>query len=248
MSRFKQYEEAEDMYILLEMMVFIESYDAVNEGIMSDIKNTLKSAFTVSGLHAKQTDGIIQQLLKSEKLVSSLMYHAFMSYYQYGHDQEKHEQEIKKLMKKIKKENLIDFLLRVDTLTMHLITGPIHTIDALTGTHIWADIKGKVKPAKVRAEKAINSLEDLKGHVEGKLKTQVQKYSNALRRVFNIGGHQKYTNEQTVGSDIASPDIKIGDKAEICPITGKPKKLKKLKKKKKNKQLRKYLSIPIDNE
>lgn len=241
MSRFKNsIDDMNDVYALLEFMIFIESYDndMINEGIVSDIKNTLKKSFSKSGLHAKQTDGIIQQLLKSEKLVSSLLYHAFMSYYQYGHEQEQHEQEIKKLMKKIKKEDLIDFLLRVDTLTMHLITGPIHTIDALTGTHIWADIKGKVEPAKKRATAAIKSLEDLKNSVEGKLKDQVQKYSNALRRVFGVGGQKKFVSEETVGSDIASPDIKIGDKAEICPITGKP---KKKKKKKKNKQLRRML-------
>jgi hypothetical protein len=49
------------------------------------------------------------------------------------------------------------------------------------------------------------------------------------------------TTEQTITSDIAEPDIKIGDiskrkvDTDICPITGK-------KKKKKNKKLRKALN------
>ena len=216
-------------------MVFIESFDSgvINEGVMNTIKKGMSDVLKKAGIHVSQGEGLIQQLIKSEKYVSELLYHAFMGYYNYGSEENIHKDKVKTLIKKIHKENLIDFLLRLDVMTMHLVTGPIHMIDALTGTHLWADIKSKVEPAKERARKAIRSLEDLKDIVDGKLKGQVQKYSNALRRVFGVGNQRKII-EEIVGVDISGengendPDIKIGD--DICSTTGKKKKKCKCKK------------------
>jgi hypothetical protein len=64
-------------------------------------------------------------------------------------------------------------------------------IDAITGTHIWANIQGKAKAGIDKAKQAIETLEQAKEDLTGKLKTQTQKYINALRRVFDIGDYKK---------------------------------------------------------
>jgi len=188
MSRFKQYitEEEQDVVSLIEYMVFMNEFNTMDEGIgdaLANMKGKVSGVLKKAGIHVTQSDGLIQQLLKASKGVNQLMYYSFLAYY---NNDNKSKVKVKEIMKSLKKENILDFLLRLDAMTMHLITGPIHMIDALTGTHIWADIKGKVEPTQIRAKKAVETLEDLKNFVDGKLKNQVQKYANALRRVFAL--------------------------------------------------------------
>ena len=45
----------------------------------------------------------------------------------------------------VDKGELLDFLLKLDTATMHLVSGPIHTLDAITGWHIGAKIEHAMK-------------------------------------------------------------------------------------------------------
>ena len=240
MSKFKNYINNEyldnDVFNILETIIFIEEYEFLTESIISNIKNKIKLLIKKAGLHVKSGEGLIHHLIKASKGISQIIYHSFNAYY---NNNKESKEKVKEISKSLKKEDILDFLLKLDMVSLHMVTGPIHIIDALTGMHIWANIKGKVEPAIDRAKKAIESLEELKGHLEGKLKQQVQKYSNALRRVFSIGDMKKYVMEQTLGIDIATPDIKIGDddKSDICPITGKPK-----KKKKKKTKLRKVLN------
>ncbi len=223
--RFEQYIYRNETQELLEFILLIDSYN-LNEGIIQDIKTKLSDILKSSGLHIKQGKGIIHHLINAEKHISTLMYHALMSYYKHPSEQAPHKIKLKELVSKVNKEDIIDFLLKLDTLTMHMITGPIHMIDAAVGTHLWANVSDSIGPAKEKARVAIKSLESLKNTLEGKLKNQVTKYSNALRRVFSIGNMKKVT-EEIIGSDISGdngegdPDILIGDK---CPITGKKRK------------------------
>ena len=54
----------------------------------------------------------------------------------------------KNVLKGLKKEDVLDFLLNLDMATLHIVSGPIHTIDAITGWHLWANVKDKAKGAK----------------------------------------------------------------------------------------------------
>jgi hypothetical protein len=140
------------------------------------------------------------------------LYYAVDYYFNNNNESKK---KMIELAKSVKKEDVLDFLLKLDTLTLHLISGPIHELDAITGTHIWANIKNKAKSVTDAATDAIKKIESLKDHLEGSLKSQLQKYSNALRRLFGIGDFKKVSEgllrDETIGSDIAEPDIKIGE-------------------------------------
>jgi hypothetical protein len=209
-----------DVIMLIEAMVLMDSLEC-NEGLKDDFQTMMKKlkdkfnkVIKKTGLHIEKSDGLIQQLIKAGGNVGKLIYYVFMAYYNNDNEMKKKAQEI---ASSVTKEQIMDFLLKLDTVTLHLLTGPIHTLDALTGLHIWPNIKDKIEPITKKAKIAIEKLEDLKHELEGKFKQQVQKYTNALRRVFDIGDHKKIM-EEIIGSDIAEPDVKIGD----CPVTRKP--------------------------
>jgi hypothetical protein len=191
--KFKQYmtESEQDLVSLVEYMVFMQEFNTMDEGIgdaLKNMKGKVTKVLKKAGIHIQQGEGLIQQLTKAHKGVGQLIYYSFIAYY---NNDQKAREKVKEIMISLKPEHILDFILRLDVLTMHLLTGPIHMLDALTGTHIWANVKGKVEALEVRAKTAIESLESLKIHVEGKIQTQIQKYSNALRRVFSIEGYSK---------------------------------------------------------
>lgn len=58
------------------------------------------------------------------------------------------KKKIKNIASKIKREDVIDFLLKLDMATLHIVMGPIHVIDAVTGWELHANIKGIARNAK----------------------------------------------------------------------------------------------------
>ncbi|MCK5538500.1 MAG: hypothetical protein KAI79_16860, partial [Bacteroidales bacterium] len=67
-------------------------------------------------------------------------------------------------------EELVDFLYKLDLVTLHLITGPLHFIDGLTG---W-ELIPKFKELKSEAQSAINKI---KKAIDN-LKTNITNYFN----------------------------------------------------------------------
>ena len=219
----KSYESVNDALFLMEMIVIMDQSKSINnldEGVVDSVKDfsnkilnifnnkIVKPVTKTTGMHIDNSKrGILQYLVSMGTNTSKLLYHAVNGYY---NNNEESKRKVKEISKSVKKEDVIDFLLKLDTLTLHWFTGPIHMLDALTGTHIWANVESKSKNISDKAKSAIETLEALKNSLEDKFKTQIQKYVNALRRVFGIGDFNKI-NEETITPDIAEPDIKIGD-------------------------------------
>ena len=193
--KFKEYmKHDQDVQTMLEWAIFIEDYsdsDKLDEGVVDSIKS-IKSKMAPllkkAGIHVSQGDGLIQYFWKTNKNIARLIYHGFRAFH---YNDEESKKRIKEIMKSVKKEDLMDVLLKLDQVTLHMLTGPLHVIDALTGTHIMPDLNRKTLPAIERAKAAIKTLEQAKNNLTGKMKAQLQKYLNALRRIFTIGDFQK---------------------------------------------------------
>jgi len=56
-------------------------------------------------------------------------------------------EKAKEILKTLKKEDVLDFIYKLDLGTLHIITGPLHMIDAWTGWDLTANIKSKMKKA-----------------------------------------------------------------------------------------------------
>ena len=187
----------------------------IEEGIVdsvSSIVNKIKAV--VSNTEISKNFELEKGLLSYMKDVgiggAEILYHAFNAYY---HKNEESKVRIKEIAASVKKEHLIDILMKLDVVTLHLITGPLHIIEAVTGWGILGAIKSKVEPVEKQARQAVSSLESLSKSLDDKLKAQVQNYANALRRAFGIGDFQKMS-ETTAISTVGwnqGPDNLIGD-------------------------------------
>lgn len=186
----------QDAMNLLEVAIFFEEFGRLDEGVMDfikDIKGKADKMFKKAGFHTSQSKGMIQYLYKINKNILVLFYNAML--YSTGSESEKMKakEAINAIKKSVTREEIINFLYKLDMLTLHSFTTPLKVIDALTGWHIAGEVKSKVEPAISKAKKAIEWLESTKDHLTGKLKVQLQKYVNAIRRVFDIGDFKKAT-------------------------------------------------------
>jgi len=184
----------------------------INEGFMDSVGSMVSriKGFTQNtelGKNFEVEKGLLSYMKDAGIGGSQILYHAFNAYY---HKDEASKEKIKELAQGVKKEHIIDILMKLDVLTLHLITGPLHVIEAVTGWSIMGAIKSKVEPVEKQAKQAIHSLESLGKSLDDKLRAQVQNYANAIRRAFGIGGFQKVSETTCVGSIGYFPNEVLG--------------------------------------
>jgi len=163
---------------------------SINE--VTDVKSTIFGFLKKGGVHAsKENRGLIEIIGKAGKHIGLTLFHAIKA--SRGNTESKNILKNELLKKKVSRANIVDVLLKLDTLTMHLFTGPIHIIDALTGWHIAADIahaghndKNKTRDdiIKRRLEVALDTLENAKQNVPPKVSKKVSGFVRKLRVLF----------------------------------------------------------------
>ena len=134
--------------ILEELDYLAESEDLedlINEGKFEEILDKL-------GLEIEKKKGIVDYLTKFTKGLGKFIYCAI----------KKDKACLKKLKQEHTKEEFIDFLLKLDYLTLHLVSGPLHVIEAATGWEIWAAVKDKAEDAKTTLERIKQALNTVK--------------------------------------------------------------------------------------
>ncbi|URC15132.1 hypothetical protein GD1_8 [Paraglaciecola Antarctic GD virus 1] len=85
------------------------------------------------------------------------------------------KEQAKELLKTVKKEDVLDFLYKLDLATLHLVTGPIHFIDAVTGWDLAVKTKTVVKSSTDLIKELVTSLIKVKDHVGKVLSGKRQK-------------------------------------------------------------------------
>ena len=119
--------------------------DNINEGV-NDI--LAKFGFELE----KKSPGVIEYLARFTKGVGKFIWYAI----------KRDKKGIKAMMKEFDKEELIDFLYKLDLVTMHLITGPLHFIDGLTGWSLEVIIKNTKEKSTKIIDKLKSSIINLK--------------------------------------------------------------------------------------
>jgi len=131
--------ETEDRIAILTMLMsqedtLTESYEHLDEAAIKAKANYWLSKV---GLKINKSDGIIDYIsmftVGTGKLFLALL----------KGDTDK----AKEILKGLTQEKVTDFLLKLDVVTLHLVSEPIHIIDALTGWEIWSSIKDSLKGA-----------------------------------------------------------------------------------------------------
>ncbi len=175
--------EDNSIEILVETAMFMEEFDHLNEGI-GDFAKKVKDFLPKLGLHAsKAGPGLIGMLKKAGSTMAKFFWYAMKA----SMGDKEAKQRVKEMAnKEIKKEDLINFLLKLDQMTMHLITGPIHMIEALTGWHIGAHIKSDTQAMMAKTKDAIEHLIDLSKGMAGDVKKKILQYVYGLRQLVGL--------------------------------------------------------------
>jgi hypothetical protein len=173
----EKFELSDEAISLLELASFIETKtldEALNFG---KLLNKL-------GLKAHKGTGLIQILGKAGKNMAQMMWYAFQAV----KGDEGAKVKLAEILKtKVKKEDVINFLYQLDMATAHLVTGPIHMIDAITGWHIAPNLHKASSTTEI-IKKALKELEDAGKKLVGSVKNKLLSY------VSNIKSDMGYAN------------------------------------------------------
>jgi len=191
MIKFKDFNESlknkdlsEEMQDKIALLMYIsENEDMINESY--DLENLTEAQEELIiegandwlekvGMKLHKGKGIIDYLASFTKGAGKLIMAAI----------KKDEEEVKKIASNFKKEDVVDFLLKLDMATMHIVTGPIHFVDAVTGWDLMANIKHAAEGAKDKLKlfyDAIQKVKDsIKAVLDGKRKERMLKVADNL--------------------------------------------------------------------
>ena len=184
-STIYNYDELRDMEIVLEMGMLVSDDVMINEAFeLGMFKTGMKALMKGAGIGAhKSGEGLIQIALKSGKVMAEFIWNALKAV---KGDEVAKQRVIELANKEIKKEQVLDFLLKLDTATLHLVSGPLHIIDALTGWHVWAQIQGHTEDAMAKGRAAIRNLIDASKSADEVVKKKIKGYIHGVAKLLGI--------------------------------------------------------------
>lgn len=97
------------------------------------------------------------------------------------------KEKVKKIASNMDRATLLDFILKLDMSTMHLITGPLHMIAGITGWDIIHDVEAlstKSKEAVFQVKKAYDKLKSVAAKAFKDNKEKLQAIDD-LENIFN---------------------------------------------------------------
>jgi len=154
---------------LIEVWYFSEyGRNELNESVFQD----LKSLLVKFGIKTKNNQkGLIQIFAKASKNVGLLLYYAF----KVATGDDSYKDKLKEIANtKITKHDVLDVLLKLDVLTLHMLSEPVHIIDAITGWNIFDEVKQRLKNVDEKAKEAIKHLLGLHKSIKNDTDTQKQ--------------------------------------------------------------------------
>ena len=139
----------EEKFIGLVMAA--EHLDSINES-ENDLDEAIKDVFNKTGLKIHKSKGILDYVKSFGTSVGKVFLYLFKG----------ENEKAKAIVKSLKKEDVLDFLLKLDLGTLHLVTGPIHTIDAWTGWELGVNLNNKVKSSEEKLSVLQKTIENAK--------------------------------------------------------------------------------------
>lgn len=76
------------------------------------------------------------------------------------------KEEVKKIASSLEKAEVVDFLLKLDMVTLHLLSAPIHFIHGITGWDLEADLKHMVKGTKGVIDTVKKAFSTIKNNIK----------------------------------------------------------------------------------
>jgi len=160
---------------LIGLLYILENESMINES-EEDLQEGIKEWLGAVGLKVHKGDGVIDYLKQFSQGAGKLILAAIKG----------DSEEVKKIANSLDKAKVIDFLLKLDMMSMHIVTGPIHFIDALTGWDLAANLKHAVKQVPNLLKDIWTSLNNIKMNisdvVQGKHQQKILQNVNRIAK------------------------------------------------------------------
>lgn len=178
-------EQKEVIASLLEFIVFMEDGESLvlSEARGESVKAGLGKVANKLGVSAHGRKNLLKLIASVGKNTGLALVYAIRSHM----GQEGAKENLENVLKTANiKSELTDLMLRLDTLTLHLLTGPLHIIDAITGWHLGADIKDKAKTPNTHIKGAIDILTKAAQAIKDKPRKTLNRSIEKIKKVFAV--------------------------------------------------------------
>lgn len=134
-----------------------EDLNALNESDNELLAEGISDKLAKAGLKLHKGKGILQYVTQFTKGAGKLFLALFKG----------DAKKAKQILMSIEKEEILDFLYKLDLGTLHLITGPLHTIDAWTGWDLGVKMKDHMQSAGTVLSQIKTALVNVKQKIVG---------------------------------------------------------------------------------
>jgi len=159
MHSFKHHIEQQEYTEAIIKLAYVMEYAETHSADMLTEKLSV-------ALSKHKTPGLIEYIAKFTSSVGKLVLAALKG----------DKKKVKSIASGLDPSSVIDFLLKLDMATLHLLTMPIHTIDAITGWDIIASLRDQLKSSETHMDKMKKAYQDLKMHGSRALKKSPEKF------------------------------------------------------------------------
>jgi len=183
--KFKSYLEHKNLSEEMEDKIMLLMYLSENENVLNENLQTLSEKEITEGVNKwldkvgmklHKGNGIIDYLLKFSKGTGQIIMAAI----------KKDDKKVKEIASKLEKSHIIDFLLKLDMATMHIVTGPIHFIDAVTGWDLMANLNHAAEGAKDKIATFYQAMKSVKDSIKSLLTGDKQ------TKMLKVAGNIEY--------------------------------------------------------
>lgn len=158
----------EKIISLLVLMEHLDTLDLMSESIdeqLVTIAEGINDHLNKVGFKLHKSKGILDYIKSFVGGVGKVMFHIIKG------DLDK----AKELIKSISKEDILDFLYKLDLGTLHLFTGPIHMIDAWTGWDLAVNLKSHIEKGEGITDIIKKELQKVKEYISKLFPTDTEK-------------------------------------------------------------------------
>lgn len=171
MKTYKEYVQEKEQGQIAEsfMMLYYVSqieHSQINEAsVLQDMAAKLNSVLPKVGLKLHKGDGLISYLSKFATIGGKMLVAAV----------KRDKAAIKMLATQVSRAEFIDFLFKLDMVSLHLVTNPIHMIDAITGWDLMSNLQAHAKKAGAVVDDIVAGIHALKTKITQVLDDNVAK-------------------------------------------------------------------------
>lgn len=191
MVKFQQFLNEEQLiseqeFQIQTLLFLAENLEMINESELSAevILEGVNDKLNKLGLKIHKSKGILDYIKQFVGGIGKV----FMYMIKGEHD------KAKELLKSVKKEDVLDFLYKLDLGTLHLFTGPLHMIDAWTGWDLGVNLKAHVEKGEGMIHAVKTALDKVKKGVQELFNTNPAKQDKLNKYIQNLDAEIYGTN------------------------------------------------------